>query len=40
MSTGNQPKQPYTVYTVMLIASTLLMFVACVLMGMEWARFS
>jgi hypothetical protein len=34
------PKQPYNVYTVMLIASTLFMLVACVLMGIEWARFS
>ncbi len=34
------PKQPYNVYTVMLIASTLFMLVACVLMGIEWASFS
>ena len=40
MATGKQPKQPYTVYTVMLIASTLLMLIACILMGIEWARFS
>ena len=31
-------KQPYTVYTVMLIASTLFMLVACILMGIEAAR--
>lgn len=40
MATGNQPKQPYTVYTVMLIASTLLLLIACILMGYEWAQFS
>ncbi len=34
------PKQPYNVYTVMLIASTLFMLVASILMGIEWARFS
>ncbi|QDV22674.1 hypothetical protein Q31a_09600 [Aureliella helgolandensis] len=38
MSTGNQPKHVYNVYTVMLIASALFMLVACVMMGMEWAR--
>ena len=37
---SDQPKQPYNVYTVMLIASTLFMLVACILMGIEWARFS
>ena len=36
---SDQPKQPLSVYTVMLIASTLFMLVACVLMGIEWARF-
>ena len=40
MSSGNQPKQPYSVYTVMLIASTLFMLVACILMGIEWARYT
>ncbi len=34
------PKHPYSVYTVMLIASTLFMFIACILMGLEWARNS
>lgn len=38
MSTGNQPKHGLTVYTVMLIASTLFMLVACILMGIEWGR--
>lgn len=36
----SEPKQPYSVYTVMLIASTLFMLIACILMGIEWARFS
>ncbi|MFN3189758.1 MAG: hypothetical protein ACE361_04465 [Aureliella sp.] len=39
MSTGNQPKHVLNVYTVMLIASTLLMLVACILMALEWGRF-
>ena len=38
MSKVKQTKHPYNVYTVMLIASTLLMLVACVMMGIEWAR--
>lgn len=40
MNTPNQPKHPYSVYTVMLIASTLFMLIACILMGIEWSRFS
>lgn len=34
-----EQKHPYNVYTVMLICSALLMLVACILMGIEWARF-
>ena len=33
-------KQPYSVYTVMLIVSTIFMFVACILMIVEAARYS
>ncbi len=40
MSSGNQPTHVYNVYTVMLIASTLLLLVACVLMAVEWSRFA
>ncbi len=40
MSTGNQPKHVLNVYTVMLIASTLFMLVACILMFIEWSRFA
>lgn len=32
-------KQPYSVYTVMLIASTLFMLFACILMGVEFMRW-
>ncbi len=39
MSTGNQPKHPYNVYTIMLIASSIFMLLACILMGYEWAKF-
>ncbi|MCR9294258.1 MAG: hypothetical protein NXI32_16185 [bacterium] len=39
MSSGNQPKHVLNVYTVMLIASTIFMLLACILMGIEWARF-
>lgn len=35
-----EPKQPYNVYTVMLIASTLFMLIACILMGLEWSANS
>lgn len=34
----SQLKHTYNVYTVMLITSTLLMLVACILMGLEWSR--
>ena len=32
-------KQPYSVYTVMLIASTIFMFIACAMMAAEWFRY-
>lgn len=35
----NEAKHPYNVYTVMLIASALFMLVACILLGIEWARY-
>lgn len=38
MATSNTPKQPYTVYTVMLIASSIFMLIACILMGIEFSR--
>jgi|688.fasta_scaffold00289_19 hypothetical protein len=31
-------KRPLDVYTVMLIASTLFMLIACILMGVEYSR--
>jgi hypothetical protein len=37
---ASQPTQPYSIYTVMLIASTIFMLIACILMGMEWARYT
>lgn len=37
MSSGKQTK-PYSVYTVMLIASTLFMLIACIMMGVELMR--
>ncbi|RMF44843.1 MAG: hypothetical protein D6753_01475 [Planctomycetota bacterium] len=33
-----EQKHPYNVYTVMLIASTLFMLAACILMGVEYFR--
>lgn len=40
MSNANPvPKQPYSVYTVMLIGSTIFMLVACIMMGVEYARY-
>jgi hypothetical protein len=32
---SKQSKQPVTVYTVLLIASAVLMFFSCILMGIE-----
>jgi hypothetical protein len=34
----NQPKKNYNVYTIMLMTSTLLMLISCILMGIEWGR--
>lgn len=34
------PKQPYSVYTVMLIASTIFMLVACIMMAAEYFRYT
>ena len=36
---SDQPKQPYNVYTVMLIASTIFMLGAVILMGIEFFRY-
>jgi hypothetical protein len=33
------PKQPQSVYTVMLVASTIFMLIACVLMAVERFRY-
>ena len=38
MSNENQPKQALNVYTVMLIGSTLLMLVACIMMYLAWVK--
>ena len=32
-------KQPYSVYTVMLIVSTIFMLMACILMIVEFSRY-
>ena len=40
MNSANQPKHVLNVYTVMLIASTIFLLVACILMGIEWASFT
>jgi hypothetical protein len=40
MSNANPvPKQPYSVYTVMMICSTILMLVACIMMAVERYRY-
>ena len=40
MSNANPvPKQPYSVYTLMLICSAIFMLVACIMMGVEWSRY-
>ncbi len=39
MSSANLPRQPLSVYSVMLILSALLMFVACILMAIELTRY-
>jgi hypothetical protein len=33
------PKQPYSVYTVMLITSAILMLFACIFMAVEYSRW-
>ncbi|MGN6134291.1 MAG: hypothetical protein ACTHOU_07290 [Aureliella sp.] len=38
-NSGPVIKQPYSVYTVMLIAATIFMFIACVMMFVEWMRY-
>jgi hypothetical protein len=35
----NQPRQPLSVYTVMLIAATIFMTLACIIMAIEWSRY-
>jgi hypothetical protein len=35
----NPPKQPLTVYFVMLVASAILMLLACILMFVEFYRY-
>ncbi|MFY8199091.1 MAG: hypothetical protein ACOVLE_00365 [Pirellula staleyi] len=32
-------KHPISIYTMMMILATIFMFLACVFMGVEWARY-
>ena len=39
MSSANLPRQPLSVYSVMLIVSAILMFIACILMALELVAY-
>lgn len=39
MGSGNIPRQPLSVYSVMLIVSMLVMLAACILMSIEAVRY-